>query len=184
MCHFYLASSIGYDGAKALCESLRPPPHGNSNIHVLDLYNNGKIGERGAKEVAEMLRTNVSITSLDLSGCNIGQGGGAAIGLALSESNRTLTRLDVSGNKLEGAIGEVGARSLAAALATNEILRYLDVEGNAIGDNGGLAFLDAVQNNSTLLGLGWRDKNRISAEVATSLEQALEEANHTCFARY
>ena len=77
---------------------------------MLDLFNNGTIGERGGKEIAEMLRENRKLTSLDLSGTNIGQGGGSALGLVLRENNRTLTRLDVSGNK-------VGAGDLACCAA-------------------------------------------------------------------
>ena len=51
----------------------------------------------GATALAEMLKKNVTITSIDLRSNDIGIDGGSTLFQALEEDNKTLTSIDLSG---------------------------------------------------------------------------------------
>eukprot|EP00927_Polykrikos_kofoidii_P035184 TRINITY_DN29759_c0_g2_i1.p1 TRINITY_DN29759_c0_g2~~TRINITY_DN29759_c0_g2_i1.p1 ORF type:complete len:555 (+),score=80.67 TRINITY_DN29759_c0_g2_i1:252-1667(+) len=69
-------------------------------------------------------------------------------------------------------ITEIGARSLAAALTSNDSLLFLDARGNTIGDIGTTALSEALKKNRTLkeLDLG---SNKVSDWGARELGAAL-----------
>ncbi|KAG0014464.1 hypothetical protein BGZ82_001746 [Podila clonocystis] len=116
----------------------------NSTLTTLDLEGNS-IGENRAQALAEALKTNSTLTTLNLSSNAIGENGAQALAEAL-KTNSTLTTLDLGFN----AIGENGAQALAEALKTNATLTTLGLLGNSIGEKGAQALAEALKTNSTL----------------------------------
>ena len=83
----------------------------------LELYCNN-FGDWGANVVAELLKSNTSVTHLTLSENSIGEEGGKAIGKALT-SNTCVTHLDLRHN----SIGAEGGKALLSSL--NATLEHL-----------------------------------------------------------
>ena len=81
--------------------------------------------------MAKLLKTNTTLTRLDLWDNKIGDAGAQALAETL-KTNTTLTRLDLGGNK----IGDAGAQALAEFLKTNTTLTTLYLGYNAIGATG------------------------------------------------
>jgi len=173
---------INYAGAKPLLEGVMP----NTTLISLDIQDN-PIGERGARDVAAMLRSNTTLSSLMITGREVGEGGVTAIGFALSETNRTLRRLDLSSWlprpdqswKLEDSrprkFGERGSKALAAVIKHNAGLLHVNVEGNQCGNAGARALIEALEQNRTLLSLGGLcDENELSDETKELVEAALQ----------
>ena len=111
---------------------------------VLDLRGNN-LGDGGAEAVAEWLKQNNTLHTLNLHYNQIGDDGAAAIAAAL-QTNTSLHTLRVGANQ----IGDVGAAAIAAALQANTSLHTLDVAGNHIGDAGAAAIAAALQTNTSL----------------------------------
>eukprot|EP00767_Chilomastix_cuspidata_P003426 gnl/Chilomastix_cuspidata/3549.p1 GENE.gnl/Chilomastix_cuspidata/3549~~gnl/Chilomastix_cuspidata/3549.p1 ORF type:complete len:766 (+),score=398.43 gnl/Chilomastix_cuspidata/3549:37-2298(+) len=112
--------------------------HDNPHISTLNLGAND-IGMEGAMALSEELKTNRSLTQLELGTVNasmhdnyIDSEGVAAISLALRE-NRTLRYLGLAKN-LTGRGSDEGARLLGEALATNSALESLDIRENQLTD--------------------------------------------------
>ncbi|KAF9551518.1 hypothetical protein EC957_008187 [Mortierella hygrophila] len=116
----------------------------NSTLTTLNLKYNS-IGSDGAKAMAEVLKTNSTLTTLDLSNNSIGDDGAKAMAEAL-KTNSTLTTLDLFNN----SIGDDGAKAMAEALKTNSTLTTLNLEYNSIGDDGAKAMAETLKTNSTL----------------------------------
>ena len=116
----------------------------NSTLTELDLAGNS-IGDSGFAEMAEVLKTNSTLTWLNLSVNSIGDGGCAAMAEVL-KTNSTLTELDLSVN----SIGDEGCAAMTEVLKTNSTLTELDLAGNSIGDRGCAAMAQALKTNSTL----------------------------------
>ena len=87
----------------------------NTSVTRVYLGGNKEIGDEGAKALAEALKVNATVEVLDLDGCGIGDDGAAAIAEAL-RSNTSLTVLYLSGN----GIGEQGEQLLRDAVAGRE----------------------------------------------------------------
>ena len=100
-----------------------------------------KIGDEGSRALAEALKTNGALTTLDLMGNSIGDEGARALAEAL-KTNGALTTLNLQGN----SIGTEGARALAEALKTNGALTELDLRQNSIPGSmlGTLSILEEV----------------------------------------
>lgn len=94
------------------------------------------IGESGASALARALRTNCTLTYLDLGDNAIGDSGAAAIGNAL-KSNRNLTHLYLNHNK----IGDRGAEALAKALQSERTFTQLNPLQQSYIDDSGVAEL-------------------------------------------
>ncbi|KAG0287935.1 hypothetical protein BGZ97_006950, partial [Linnemannia gamsii] len=116
----------------------------NSTLTALDLQDN-KIGSREAQIIAEALKINSTLITLHLGNNMIGDNGAQSLSVAL-KINSTLTTLDLKGN----SIRDVGALALSEALKTNSTLTTLDLKGNSIWYGGLLAFSEALKDNSTL----------------------------------
>jgi len=102
----------------------------NATITTLDISNNA-IGNAGAQALAEALKGNTTLTILNFSDNQIGDVGVIALANVLKENN-TLTKLDISRNN----VGYDGAKALAEALKGNTTLTTLDISRNLIGDAG------------------------------------------------
>ena len=140
----------------------------------LPFQDGGMIGESGASALARALRTNCSLTNLDL-GCNaIGETGAVAIGEAL-QSNCSLTHLYLSNNQ----IGDRGADALAKALRSEDTFTQLNpLEQSSINDSGvaelHFALVKAIHGSCStqVIRLDLRCNN-ISCAGATALADAL-----------
>ena len=86
-----------------------------SNTTVTEVYlgGNKSIGDEGAKALAEALKVNTTVKELDLRMCGIGDDGAAALAEAL-RSNTSLTQLNLQFND---GIGEQGKQLLRDAVA-------------------------------------------------------------------
>lgn len=125
------------------------PPAG---LTTLGLLQTG-LGSSGAAVVAEALRTNTVLRSLDLGSNEIGDEGAAALARALQpqqEAGKLASEADDSGNNpsksalahlflFDNGIEEAGAAALASLLTHNEQLTFLDLEENdALDDDDNL----------------------------------------------
>jgi len=89
------------------------------------------------------LTKNSSVKSLCLAACRMGDRGVASLSEGPLKAHRSLQHISLTYNRLEVA----AARSLAAMLATNKTLRFLDLSGNTIGPGGAIALVDGLKKN-------------------------------------
>ena len=138
----------------------------NTSLTSLDLGGNSIRDER-TKSLSEALRVNVPLTSLDLRWNSIGAEGAHSLSEAL-KVNISLTSLDLARN----SISDEGAHSLSEALRVNTSLTSLDLGGNTIRDEGANSLSEALRVNSSLTSLDLGG-NSIRDEGAHSLSEAL-----------
>ncbi|KAF8971967.1 hypothetical protein BGZ46_010199 [Entomortierella lignicola] len=123
----------------------------NITLTNLDLSGNS-IGKDGALALSEALKINTTLTTLDLQDNWIEEEGDLALSEAL-KANTTLTTLDLRNNWIE----KEGALALSEALKTNTNLTTLDLQNNWFGNEGDLALSEALKANTTLTALQlWR----------------------------
>src|SRR3990167_5808111 len=113
----------------------------NSTITTIDLRSN-KIDAAGAQALAEALKVNSTITTIDLMHNQIGAAGAQALAEALKQK-ATITRLDLAWNQ----VGDAGAQALAEALKTNRTITTLYLRDNQIGDAGIQVLIQALKKN-------------------------------------
>jgi len=121
---------------------------GNALQHLscltqLDLTAN-QIGG-GARDIAQSLLKNTSLTTLHLEWNQIGKEEARDIAQSLLQ-NSSLTKLYLGGNK----IGEEGTREIAHSLLRNSTLVTLDVGRNQIGEGGAREIAKCLLRNSSL----------------------------------
>ncbi|KAM7426675.1 hypothetical protein ABFA07_022076 [Porites harrisoni] len=212
-------NDVGDSGAQELARVLRS----NSSLTFLDLSNplrseeNVKpvlildsdseihqhfvrcdlIGASGASSLARALRSNRSLTYLDLSFNEVGKAGAAALGEAL-QSNCTLSHLFLCSNAIgdsgtaplgeglqsncslsrlyltENGIGDPGAEALGKAMQSNHSLTHLNLQVNLIGDLGAAALASALESSGIQLTHLDLALNKISCVGAEALAKALE----------
>ena len=117
-------NQIGNKGAKALALAIEKNPQ--ISLQNLDLTAN-EIGNTGIAALAKMLKTNQSLTSLHLMGCQIEDLGAKKLAEALKK-NTALQTLDLSHNNIRPE----GGKELAEALKKNRTLRSLDLDHSNI----------------------------------------------------
>ena len=83
----------------------------------------------GVQALADFLKTNTKITSLNLNENNLGTPGAIAIAEAL-KVNKGLTEVDLSLNYID----DKGAKVIAEMLDVNKTLKTLNTSKNEIGD--------------------------------------------------
>ena len=108
-------------------------------ISVLILSHN-RIGDDGARAIADALRGCDVLSVLDLSGNGIQDAGAEALSEALRCCK--LQRLSLASN----CIGDDGARAIAHFLQGCEVLSVLDLSGNGIQDAGTEALSEALRS--------------------------------------
>lgn len=123
----------------------------------------------GVKALAEFLRSNRTLTHLNLSCALIPDPGALELACVL-QFNHTLTHLNLQAS----LICDGGARALAAALLSNCSLTHLSLSKNWIADLGVGAFAEALQLNCGLLYLDLYE-NWISNRGVIALAQTLEQ---------
>lgn len=122
----------------------------------------------GIKALAAGLKSNTTLTGLDLSGCDIGTDHARFLAQIL-QTNRTLTELRLSQNQL----GNDGVEEVAAALCENCSLRALGLRETDLEDQGIKALARALVSNQTLTELVLTE-NLIGASGYQHLAQVME----------
>ena len=139
----------------------------NTTVTKLDLSRHS-IDGAGAAGLAEALKSNTTLTVLELSYNNIGDAGATDLAEAL-KSNTTLTVLKLSNN----GIRDAGAVGLAEALKSNTTLTVLKLSNNGIRDAGAAGLAEALKSNTTLTVLKL-SSNGIGDAGAAGLAEALK----------
>jgi Ran GTPase-activating protein (RanGAP) involved in mRNA processing and transport len=120
----------------------------NTVLESLDLAHN-HIDLKGIKALADALKVNHTLKILVLSYNVMGPEGAYFIAEALKK-NRSLEHLDIRSPYKRTYIGDDGAAVIADALIVNESLRSIDMRHNGI-TNVGLKYIrDALNKNQTL----------------------------------
>jgi Leucine-rich repeat (LRR) protein len=173
----------------------------NKTLTTLDLSWNTFGQTDGAVErIADGLGSNSTLLKIDLSFCALGDGGVSILTQTLGSRNTALQKLNLGYNLItstgagmlletmeqsshhitdldlqQNPVGNEGASLLAAALGndalpnlTNLGLRYCD-----IGDDGFIALLSALEQNTSLLQLNLRENYNIGARVFLALVKSL-----------
>mmetsp|Transcript_4666 Transcript_4666/g.10295 ORF Transcript_4666/g.10295 Transcript_4666/m.10295 type:complete len:1107 (+) Transcript_4666:619-3939(+) len=106
-----------------------------------------RIGDKGAKRLADALADNTQVRQLWLRGCNIGDPGAKALAECL-EQNMAVVDLFLGGN----VIGNAGMIAISDALAmSNLTLVSLEMDDNRVGEAGLDAFVRALKKNTSVL---------------------------------
>eukprot|EP00668_Euglena_longa_P001414 GGOE01001674.1.p1 GENE.GGOE01001674.1~~GGOE01001674.1.p1 ORF type:complete len:878 (+),score=288.49 GGOE01001674.1:120-2753(+) len=154
-------------GMEWLCKGLTMA----KNLTILNLSRN-KVGDEGARFLADMLKHSLYLTSLDASRNCIGEAGGLRIASAFG-TNHALRHLDLSHNLLRDDVlqqltrtltdsntslqrlclqnvdlGPQGAYAMGQLLSTSTSIQELDLEDNPRGDPSSLAL--HLEHNATL----------------------------------
>ena len=121
------------------------------------------------RDLAEALITNHTLTVLNLSGNKITNIGAQALSKML-KTNETLIHLHLSRNK----ITDIGVQVLAEMLKINKTLTYLDLSVNQITETGAQVLFEALKNNrNTALNTLNLDNNYIGDTGAQALADML-----------
>jgi Ran GTPase-activating protein (RanGAP) involved in mRNA processing and transport len=158
-------------GSTELAE-LAPALYHNTSIKVLDMSDNNLKGMESATLLREILRTNKTMTALDLSGNEFGETTGAveciADGLG---SNATLLKINLSYCRLR----DVGVSTLAQSLGSrNTTLQKLTLRWNSITSTGVGVLLETMEQNSHhITDLDLRHNSTIGNEGASLIARSL-----------
>jgi Ran GTPase-activating protein (RanGAP) involved in mRNA processing and transport len=126
------------------------------------------IGDEGTKALAHILTNNKSITTVNLDSNNIGDEGAKALAQALA-NNSTVMKIDLSWNK----IGSDGAKALADALKSNSTVTEIHLWNNQISNKGAKALVHALQHNNTLTIMNLWD-NKIGDDLLENINKLLK----------
>jgi len=125
----------------------------------------------GACSVARLIRANVGITSLSLTGNKeIEANGWAEIADSL-EHNAEITTLELHHNALE----DISLSIIAEGLLQNTSVHSVDLEGNHIGDDGAEMIRKLLAGNRKLRSIHIRSGNQISEPVLADIESMMGE---------
>jgi hypothetical protein len=150
---------------------LAPALYHNTSIKMLDISWNSLYDIESAEILRDILRSNKTMTALDLSGNQFGETTGAveciADGLG---SNSTLLKIDLSSCCLEDG----GLSSLAQAFGSrNTTLQKLAIGGNAITSTGIGVLVETMERNKRHLTDLDLKGNRFGNEGASLLARSL-----------
>lgn len=172
--------------AIAVQDFLQPPPAWGLRINLANL----RIGPDHAITIARSLILNHTVTSIDLSMCDVGTSACCELFRCL-ERNKTLRHLNLNGNfiapagavaaavcvgKLEtlhmacNQIGTKGCLALASALASSTTMKFLNVRGNGISLYGVYSLIEALDSNIVM-----RLSDDVKQAVADSRREYLSE---------
>jgi Ran GTPase-activating protein (RanGAP) involved in mRNA processing and transport len=112
---------------------------------ALNLNGNDELCDPGTFHIAEKLRTNTSLTELQLYTCGLTSEGAGYVAKALT-INDSLEILNLGGNKIE----DEGVNLLASALKINRRLKSLELSSCGMTDKGLKLITDSLQHNTSL----------------------------------
>ncbi len=115
-------------------------------IKALTFKHGDPDNERDPIRIAHMLKSNSTLTFLDLSCLGIRMDKLLPTLTEALKVNKSLETLDLQGNY----ISDSGMELLGESLQNNSILRKLDLSTDSISDLGALRFLELLQENKTL----------------------------------
>ncbi|CAM9219645.1 unnamed protein product [Ectocarpus fasciculatus] len=162
------------------CNSLMEALAGNVSVKALDLSHN-MIGDKetynfvrpdyttGGEAVAEMIETNTTLSSLDLSWNSVRMASGVSLGESLAH-NSALTELKVAHNSLADA----GVQAIAQSLRSNGSLRLLDISFNNMKPRSAMVLANALLDNTSLDHL-MMSHNNVGRRGATAVFMALRQ---------
>eukprot|EP00903_Cladosiphon_okamuranus_P017705 g16304.t1 len=165
------------------CTSLMEALVGNGSIRVLDLSHN-KIGDKetynfvrpdyttGGEAVAEMIESNTTLSSLDLSWNSIRMASGVSLGESLAH-NSGLVELRLPHNSL----ADSGIQAIAQSLRSNGSLRLLDISFNSMKPRSAMVLANALLDNSSLDRL-MMSHNNVGRRGAKAVFMALRQRAH------
>eukprot|EP00732_Lithocolla_globosa_P000401 Lithocolla_globosa_v1_NODE_120_length_6112_cov_229.957240.p1 type:complete len:1897 gc:universal NODE_120_length_6112_cov_229.957240:270-5960(+) len=155
-------NNVSAGGAQVLATSLAK----NLNLSILDLGLGRNNIDDGVIAIVESLTGHSSLQHLDVSNNGVGDEGVQALAIMLK--NSSVHRVGLAINRC----GDRGATALGTSLATNMVLRHLNMDSNNVGVAGAKALAAGLVNNSTLQYLSLNN-NRIQVEGAKSFGSAL-----------
>jgi Ran GTPase-activating protein (RanGAP) involved in mRNA processing and transport len=172
----------------------------NKTITDLDLSLNGFGQTTGAVEcVADGLGCNTTLLKIDLSHCVLRDDGVSMLARTLGSRNTTLRKLSLGNNIITSTgvgvlletsfhitdldlrrnlpIGNEGASILARSLRNNALpnLTRLSLFRCGIGDDGLIALVSALEQNTSLLQLDLRDNDLLRERAFLALAESLPE---------
>ncbi|KJE97357.1 hypothetical protein CAOG_07233 [Capsaspora owczarzaki ATCC 30864] len=138
----------------------------NSNLQTLNL-NDNQIGDKGAKAIGSALRNKRILSGLYLGGNSIGDAGARAIAEAVKTAPE-MTHLWLYKNQIDDA----GAQAIGLALRNKPKLSTLFLFENSIGDTGARAIAEGLLASTALTDLRMYD-NQIGDAGAQAIGSAL-----------
>ncbi|XP_051865133.1 uncharacterized protein LOC127566659 [Pristis pectinata] len=135
-------NELGDSGVKLVSEDLRDP---ECKIQKLSLCRVG-LTESGAEDLVSALRTNGSLTELDLGDNELGDSGVKLVSAVLRDPECKIKRLGLEKVNLTDS----GAEDLLFALSTNLSLTELDMSSNSLTDRSVPALRHLIVTNSSL----------------------------------
>ena len=161
---------IGDEGARTIAARLAVDTRFQEVVVQRNLIQND-----GARCLATMLRTNSTITSLDLSFNNITGPGLAELVLALTESNTSLQCLNLCENQqLFKSDDRNAADSISKLVRGCRHLDYLGLATTGFEDQAAMAVASALQDRSCLLRVLIVGDNRMSVDGVAALGDGIE----------
>jgi Leucine-rich repeat (LRR) protein len=121
------------------------------------------------KAILAGLVKNNTLTYLDLSHNKIDDNGAAAIGTILLKKDLAIRHLDLGDN----CIRAEGAKHIGRALGANEVIQFLSLRLNRLGDQGGSWLLEKLSGNNSVVDINIAN-NQLGAETAKVLSEVLK----------
>ncbi|CAE7832700.1 NLRC3 [Symbiodinium sp. KB8] len=153
------------EGARAMVKAIAAVLKRDLSIKSIDLSGNS-LGDEGAEALAAALQVNKSVNSIRMSFGNIRLEGAKAVAAAL-ERNTSVTSIDISAHNM----GDEEAKVIAAALKTNQSIKHIDLSHNSIGLTGGEALAAALQVNTSITSMNMWMNPKAAGAVAAALER-------------
>jgi Ran GTPase-activating protein (RanGAP) involved in mRNA processing and transport len=163
--------TLGRDDARELAMVL----HNSSSLHTL-VVKGRTLRIADLVELAPALCRNTSIRVLDMSGNNLQDMGSAEVFRDILRSNKTMTALDLSGNRFGLTTGAV--ESIADGLGSNSTLLKIDLSSCALGDDGLSILAQTLGSRNTTLQKLTLVMNAITSTGVSALLGMMEQSCH------
>ena len=141
----------------------------NTTLKSMDLHKNPGIGNPSVMSLCEALKVNTTLSSLDLSGTGISDAGVLSLVEVLKTNTSSLTSLLLSDIK----ISHQSIKSIAEILRVNSTLKNLKFEGNKVGVGGTKLIAESLKANTTLKLLSL-SRNNIKAKCGRLFSDSLK----------
>lgn len=137
----------------------------HENGQLLLNFGHALLGTEGVRDIAQFLKSDHTVTEINLWENNLSVAGVRTIGNAL-EVNQTVQQIDLWKNNL----GDEGAKVIAKVLEVNCTLNQIDLSDNAISIVGARALADAMKANRVVTRMNL-SRNNLGGEGAQILRE-------------